>query len=39
MASNSNSETDVANSRWYCHSCDDETETVSEVIHTAGLGR
>ena len=32
MASSSNTETDVGNSRWYCHICEDETEAVSEVI-------
>jgi len=32
MASSSNTERDVGNSRWYCHICEDETEAVSEVI-------
>lgn len=30
MASSSNTETDVGNSRWYCHVCEEETEAVSE---------
>lgn len=32
MASSSNTETDVGNSRWYCHVCEDETEAVSEDV-------
>jgi len=32
MASSSPTETDVGNSRWYCHVCEEETEVVSEVI-------
>jgi len=31
MASDSNSEANVGNSRWYCHACDDETEALTEV--------
>jgi len=31
MASDSNSEVSVENSRWYCHACEDETEAVTEV--------
>jgi len=35
MASDSSSEENVENSRWYCHSCETETEAETEVT----LGR
>jgi len=39
MASSSDTETDVGNSRWYCHVCEEETEVVSEVINRLSLSR
>jgi len=32
MARSTNREAAVGNSRWYCHVCEGETDTVSEVI-------
>jgi len=32
MAGDSSSEENVGNSRWYCHACEEETETVTEVV-------